>query len=101
MNLFYYLKKMPKIILISSDVEKRSCTKFHINKKYGRNIGNLDAPIPLSNVTYNVLEKFIDWCKYHINDEIDNLEDNNRNTYINILDEVDQEIFINFLNFHL
>lgn len=49
---------MPKIILISSNNKEKKVVAQNpiLIKNMVENIGNLDDPIPLSNVTYNVLE---------------------------------------------
>ncbi|CEG84996.1 Putative E3 ubiquitin ligase complex SCF subunit sconC [Rhizopus microsporus] len=84
---------MSNITLLSNDnqkieVEKEVAKKSVLIKNMIEDIGDSDAPIPLPNINYKVLEKIIEWCSYHRDDNI-NKDDKQENRTIEI-DEWDQ-----------
>src|ERR1700755_126971 len=98
---------MEKIRLISSDneeftIERKVLEKSILVKNMLEDVGESDNPIPLPNVNGKILKKVIDWCVYHKDDLIENLENNNKkNIDIDEWDkkfyEVDQEMLFEII----
>ncbi|KAF9366658.1 MAG: Skp1 family, dimerization domain-containing protein [Benniella sp.] len=63
------------IVLTSSDgksfkVDKEVAERSILIKNMIEDVGESDSPIPLPNVSSNVLQKVIDYCDHHRNDPI-------------------------------
>lgn len=88
---------MVEIKLISSNnvsfnVEKNIIEKSVLIKNMLEDIGEDEAPIPLPNVNDKILEKIIEWCKYHKDDPI--LEEDSDDIYKNLkIDNWDKNFF--------
>lgn len=95
------------VILSSSDnedfkIDKEIAKKSVLIKNMLEDIGDdSDAPIPLPNVNAKVLQKVIEWCTHHKEDNFNQEDDNNRNTEIDEWDkkfmEVDQETLFDII----
>ncbi|EPY49374.1 SCF ubiquitin ligase complex subunit Skp1 [Schizosaccharomyces cryophilus OY26] len=71
---------MSKIKLISSDneeftVDRPVAEKSMLINNMLEDVGELNVPIPLPNVSSNVLRKVLEWCEHHKNDLYSNTEE--------------------------
>ncbi|KAK4053484.1 hypothetical protein OIV83_001651 [Microbotryomycetes sp. JL201] len=79
---------MSKVILTTSDneqfkVEPEVATRSVLIKNMIEDVGESDQPIPLPNVSSNVLKKVLEWCEHHKNDPepiAEDLDDTRRKT---------------------
>lgn len=99
---------MSNIILLSNDnekfkVEKEIIEKSVLIKNMIEDIDDSNSPIPLPNVKSKILEKVIEWCKYHKDKfkEYENEDGYFRNTEIDEWNqkymEVDQETLFDII----
>jgi len=102
--------QVEKVTLISSDneqfeVERAVAERSGLISSLLADTGSTDAPIPLLQVSSNILQKILEWCEHHKNDpkqpteEID--ESRKRSTEINEWDQkflaVDQEMMFELI----
>lgn len=106
MNLFLFIKKMSNIILLSNDnkeieVEKKATEKSVLIKNMLEDIGDSDAPIPLSNVNEKILLKVKEWLEYHKDDIYKDDYQDNKDLEIDEWDkkfiDVDQEMLFDII----
>ncbi|ORX94119.1 S-phase kinase-associated protein 1A-like protein [Basidiobolus meristosporus CBS 931.73] len=84
------------VILKSSDeetfqVDKETAERSMLIKNMLEDVGESDMPIPLPNVTGNVLRKVIEYCEYHRNDPIVVKEDTDEPKRSDDIDEWDRK----------
>lgn len=107
MNLNILFKNMSNITLLSNDneeliVNKEIAAKSVLIKNMLEDIEEDDKkPIPLPNITGNILKKVIEWCEYHKNDFKEYEDGYFRNTEINEWNQkymdVDQETLFDII----
>ncbi|KAG0799597.1 hypothetical protein G6F22_003070 [Rhizopus arrhizus] len=94
------------VVLSSSDqeefkVDKEVAQRSVLIKNMLEDVEDLDAPIPLPNVTAKILGKVIEWCTHHRDDPITQDDQERRNTDIDEWDqkymEVDQETLFDII----
>jgi S-phase kinase-associated protein 1 len=101
---------MPEIKLLSSDqqlitVDKEVAQRSILIKNMLEDCGDVSEPIPIPNVTENVLAKVIEWCEAHKTDapatQDDDSDSRKRSTDIDEWDQrfmqVDQELLFEII----